>query len=487
MFRRLAILASCLALAACGVREDDGVVDIAFIEAPGTEAVGERTYSPRQRAILAASQQGLVRFNEAGEVVPGLAERWIVTDDGLSYIFRITEFDLPDGSRLTAQAVAASLGRSIKSYRGTSLGLDLGLVTEVRAMTGRVIEIRLSRPMPGLLQLLAQPELGVVIENASAGPMSLVNRGGARFLEAIPPEARGLAEQEGWEEMTRAVSVAPYAAPDAARAFAQGQVDIILGGRAASLPLAVTGALSRGTVRLDSPLGLFGLEVTRSEGILATSAGREAVAMAIDREAMVRQLNLDGWAATTLIVPRALPGYPAGTGERWSGLSIEARQAGARAVADRWRAANGRQAELTIALPQGPGSDVMFASIRRDLAAAGITALRARQGETGDLTLKDEVARYTGARWFLNQFNCSVSPGVCSEDADFLVMLARDAANAEEEASYLAEAEATMLATNLYIPLGAPIRWSQVRAGVEGFSENGWAFHPLFPLSRAPI
>ena len=45
----------------------------------------------------------------------------------------------------------------------------------------------------------------------------------------------------------------------------------------------------------------------------------------------------------------------------------------------------------------------------------------------------------------------------------------------------------TLLAANLYIPIGAPIRWSMVRAGLEGFSENPWNVHPLFPLSRAPI
>ena len=33
--------------------------------------------------------QGLVRFDSRGQVEPGLAERWNVSDDGLSYIFRL--------------------------------------------------------------------------------------------------------------------------------------------------------------------------------------------------------------------------------------------------------------------------------------------------------------------------------------------------------------------------------------------------------------
>ena len=64
---------------------------------------------------------------------------------------------------------------------------------------------------------------------------------------------------------------------------------------------------------------------------------------------------------------------------------------------------------------------------------------------------------------------------------------ALDARDGTEESSYLYEAETALLATNLYIPLGAPIRWSLVRADIDAFSENPWNIHPLFPLSRAPI
>ena len=65
--------------------------------------------------------------------------------------------------------------------------------------------------------------------------------------------------------------------------------------------------------------------------------------------------------------------------------------------------------------------------------------------------------------------------------------LALDARDGVEAASYLYEAETALLATNRYIPLGAPIRWSLVRADIEAFAENPWNIHPLFPLSRAPI
>ena len=59
-------------------------------------------------------------------------------------------------------------------------------------MTGRVIEIRLSSPMPDFLQLLAQPELGVLHRGMGAGPMELARDRAVARLTLLPPEARGL-------------------------------------------------------------------------------------------------------------------------------------------------------------------------------------------------------------------------------------------------------------------------------------------------------
>ena len=98
-----------LSLAACSVGQDDGIVDVAFIAQPeDLEAKGVRLSHAGQH-VRAALSTGLVRLDPRGEVVPGVAERWIVTDGGASYIFRINEFDLAGGNRLTAQAVRDAL------------------------------------------------------------------------------------------------------------------------------------------------------------------------------------------------------------------------------------------------------------------------------------------------------------------------------------------------------------------------------------------
>lgn len=474
------------ALAACGPSIDDGVVDIAVI-GPAEDLFDKGLrLSVGGQHVRAAQAQGLVRIDARGQVVPGIAERWIVTDDGRSYIFRIREFDLPGGERLSAQAVRDSLTRTVRQLDGTSLGLDLTKIRDIRAMTGRVVEIRLNSSMPDLLQLLAQPELGLVMGEAAIGPMALSRDGDVAVLDALPPQLRGLPEQPEWDEQIRQIRMYGRDAAQATEGFAEGRFDMIIGGRLATLPYADPGPLSRGTIRLDAAIGLFGLDVQRADGVLETVENREAIAMAIDRGGLLQAFNIGGWTPTTRIVPSGLPGDTGTVSERWSNRTLEQRRQQGLARVTRWEAENDAQAVVTIRLPEGPGSDLLFAALARDLATIGVEANRATEVELADLALRDRAARYGSARWFLNQFNCSVSRA-CSGDADYLVELGLEARTLAEEYSYLAEAETVLTATNLYIPLGAPIRWSMVRADVTGFTENAWSLHPLFPLSRAPI
>ncbi|WP_394270036.1 ABC transporter substrate-binding protein [Qipengyuania sp.] len=485
MRRALALLIA-FALSACARQETDGAVDVAYLAGEdGLFADGLRI-GPGAQLVRAARWQGLVRLDERGEVVPGVAERWIVTDDGLSYIFRLRPPGIEDERELSAQALARTLGRAIRALDGTSLGLDLAPVRDVRAMTGRVIEIRLDTPFPGLLQLLAQPELALAGASDGGALMTFVREGDAAILTPLPPEARGLPSQGDWAELVQPVSIRSAPPGAALEGFADGVYDVVLGGTIATLPLAASGPLSAGTVRLDPAIGFFGLDVLRADGFLEQAENREALALAIERPALIEPLGVGGWAATARFVPANLPGEedPA---ERWPGLSLDERRAVAVARVARWKAANGGSLRLSIALPEGPGAEILYRGLREQLAEVGIALILAEPGTDADLGLRDRVARFAGPRWFLNQFHCSLAPAQCAPEADSLVAASLAARDPAEQARLIAEAEAVLTARNLFIPLGAPIRWSKVRSAVGGFEENAWSFHPLLPLSGAPI
>jgi oligopeptide transport system substrate-binding protein len=483
--RLLATFLAFFALAGCG--RNDGAVEVAIVDTPEQLFAGGLRLSAGAQHLRAATGAGLVALDAQGEVIPALADRWIVTDDGRSFIFRLRDGTWPDGRELTAENARTALVETIRALRGTSLGLDLEPIAEVRAMAGRVVEIRLSSPVPMLLQLLAQPELSLVRGEGGSGDMLLVREGGRALLSMKPPVARGVPEESDWQEYVRAIDLRAASAEQAIALFDEGEVDVVLGGRIGSLPLADTGPLSRGTVRLDPALGLFGLQVRRAEGLLATEQGREAIAMALDRPQLIAAFNIGGWVPTTRVVAPGLPGDPGYVGERWSERPLEDLRAVAASRVAGWRRANsGEAARLTLAIGQAPGLDLLFRELARQLATIGVRLERVREGRPSDLVLVDRVARYAEPRWFLNQFNCSLHNGLCDADADFLVEQAMAEIDPVARATLLAEAEAALTLANVYLPFGSPLRFSLVRSDVDGFAGNPWAFHPLPPLAVIP-
>ncbi|MDE2562111.1 MAG: ABC transporter substrate-binding protein [Sphingomonadales bacterium] len=489
MVRRLRIMAV-LALAAlsggCDAWSRRGTLEIALAGSARAPSETGVRLSAAGRTLRAATVEGLVGFDEQGRVIPALADRWLVADDGEAYIFRLRDGTWPDGSPVNSESAAAALDRAIAALKGTPLGLDLAPIEQVRVMAGRVIEVNLTRPMPDLLTLLAQPELGLTHKGKGWGLLSLAQNGADVTLDPVPPERRGLSPVEGFAGSHRALKVELEGAGRAVDRFNDGFVDAVLGGDVDSLPLAGIGGLTRGNVRLDPVIGLFGLLVANNSGFLADSANREALAMAIDREALIGAFNVGGWQPTTRIVSPDVEDDLGTVGERWTGTTMEQRRAAAAVQVARWAKAGHAAPLLRIAIPGGPGSTKVFDRLKGDFGAIGIAVKRVGMNDPADLQLIDVVARYGRAAWFLDELSCEVGRPVCSHDGDSRMAEARAAADPRQIAALTAEAEAEITAANGYIPLARPMRWSLVRGSVSGFAPNPWGWHPLPPLSVIP-
>jgi hypothetical protein len=209
--------------------------------------------------------------------------------------------------------------------------------------------------------------------------------------------------------------------------------------------------------------------------------------MAIEREDLLAPFGIGVWTPSTLIIPRNLTeAMPEGS-ERWSGSTIEERKAVARRRISAYRGNSSSEAVLTISLPRRVGSALLYKELAEDLADIGITLERVGPGKKSDLKLVDRLARYGDPRWFLNQFSCRLKEGLCVSATDTIVAESLNEADPEVRARLYAEAERELLQSNIYIPIGAPIRWSLVRGGVDGFSANPWGLHPLLPMAFRPI
>lgn len=465
---------------------DEHTVPIAIIGEADSLADADGDLSGPAQLVRAATAEGLVGFDEQGRVIPALADRWIITDDGLSYIFRLRDGVWTDGAPLTAVSARSALREALRELKGTPLGEDLSVVSEVRAMAGRVVELRLEYRHPDLLLLLAQPEMGLVRKGVGSGPMKLAKVDDVAVLTPIPPGERGLPREEGWDERARTLRLTAMPAKQAVEDFVGGKVSIVLGGSAADWPLAGSIGIAKGVVRTELVPGLFGLSVVESGGFLADSANREAVGMAIDRGALAKALDVSGWTPSTRLVSPGMEGDLGTIGERWTQLDLGQRRATAMARVIRWRGEEKPIPVLRIAMPEGPGADIIFNSVWKDLGSVGIEAQRVEEAADADLRLVDMTARYPRASWFLGQFACSLKRGICSADADRLTAEARRAPDAATRSALLAEAEAELTAANVFIPFGSPVRWSAMRRDVTGFTVNRWSVHPLMPLAMLP-
>ena len=468
------------ATALCGCRDtntDALAVVVIGDQAPSIANPADGPLTPAQQVLMASVAQGLVRLDARGQIEPGLAERWNVSDDGLSYVFRLSAGDWPDGRTIQARDVARLLTRTLRSVSRNSLKDTFGAVAEVVAMTDRVIEIRLTAPRPNLLQLLAQPEMALTREGLGTGPFQPARRaaplGGVALLYT---------EQviEG-RDRRDLVDLAAMPAPRAVTAFANKEIDLLLGGTFDDLPLVRQAQITQSALRFDPVAGLFGLVPGRKGGPIAVKQVRDLLNRSIDRQALVVAFNVPGLAARATLLQAGLEGLGSPAPPSWATVPLAERRS---ALAAEARAAMGGDEPITLAidLPAGPGGAILFDRLAADWGLIGVTLVRSGKGVPADLRLLDLVAPSASPAWFVRSFRCGVRP-ICSEDADKAMDAARVATIADQRAAFIREATRLLEEESLFLPIAAPVRWSLVGTRIEGFAENIVARHPLTGLT----
>ena len=470
------LLAATLLLAACG---DGQTGPIAISAVGGEPAVADPNRGPLSAPsaiLLDTIAQGLVRFDAGGEIEPALAQRWIVSDDGLRYTFRLGKASWR-GGRITARQVAARLRAAVAPASRNPLKSVLGAIDEIVPMTDDVLEITLKSARPTFLQLLAQPEMAIVRDGEGSGPYA-ARRGPDGAVELAPPES-DRDEGDGTRPPPLLLRGEPAAA--AAARFDGGQADLVLGGTFGDLPLARAVGAPAAQLRFDPVGGLFGLAFTGGEGAFARMETRQALAMALDRPALAAALGVPGLQARDSLLPPGIEGLAQVSAPAWIRDPLPARQA--RAAAILRGAGEGGRLKVRVAMPEGLGHRLVFARLRRDWAAVGVEAVRVPAAAASDLRLVDEVAPAGLASWYLRRFSCE-SSRICDPAADEMMAAARIAPDAATRRGLLANADRILAGLGPFIPLTAPVRWSLVSPRLTGFRANAFGRHPIGELIR---
>jgi ABC-type oligopeptide transport system substrate-binding subunit len=479
MIRMLSLIFTAALLGACSQGVDNNRIRVDVIEDRPRPYNISATPLPLASAYLrSATAQGLVTFDAKGRVAPGLANRWIVTDDGLSYIFRLNKTRWNDGREVSSEEVGGLLATRIRELRAGRFNAELAIIDRVVPMTGKVVEIRLKAPMPYLLEMLAQPEFGLVRKGFGSGPMQAEKLGQAMQLRLRELDEKG--------EIVLAAETVTLRSAEASLAlarYAEQQSDLIEGGRFEDFPLLDRSGIDANDIQFDAVPGLFGLLFVEAGPFLSDRTNRDAIAMAIDRPKLLTAFDIVAWREALTLIPESLPNRAPTPRPGWAAQQIAERKNMARVTIAGWESRNGQVRPLRIALPRGFGSRIFFARLRADMASIGLDIERVTVDRQHDLRLIDRSADQSSPTWYLDQLSCTVSQ-ICSMDADRLVSEARMASDSATRAQLLGRAEAELQEKRNFIPIANPLRWSVVRPGLLGHFANGRGWHLLQNLGR---
>lgn len=156
--------------------------------------------------ILMNIYDGLTRYRDGTlEVEPALAESWIISDDGLTYTFKLREgITFHDGAPLDAEAVKFNFDRMLKEdhpFHDTGpfpLAFYFSAVEDVTAVDELTVEFKLNEPFAPFLSNLAYPT-GLIVSPAG------VEEHGKDF--GRNPSGTGAFEFEEWQANSRVVIV----------------------------------------------------------------------------------------------------------------------------------------------------------------------------------------------------------------------------------------------------------------------------------------
>ena len=120
--------------------------------------------------------EGLTRFASDGSIIPGLAQSWVISDDGLTYTFTLAEgVTFHDGTTMDAEDVKFSLDRARAEDSANAQKALFASIADVEAVDASTVKITLSAPNGSLLFNLAWGDAVIVapesIENIKQAPV----------------------------------------------------------------------------------------------------------------------------------------------------------------------------------------------------------------------------------------------------------------------------------------------------------------------------
>ncbi|MBD0384232.1 nickel ABC transporter substrate-binding protein [Paenibacillus sedimenti] len=156
----ISILVMALLTTACSTgNKADTSAKIKTITMPWRTDIGPlnpHLYDPNQMFAQAMVYESLVNYSNGGQIVPGLAERWTVSDDGMIYTFFLRKnVKYSDGSVFDADNVKRNIDAVMANkQRHTWMGI-VGALESVEKVDDYTVRLKLNKFYYPVLQELA--------------------------------------------------------------------------------------------------------------------------------------------------------------------------------------------------------------------------------------------------------------------------------------------------------------------------------------------
>ncbi len=282
--------------------------------------------------------EGLTRFDPVeGNPIPGLAERWELSDDGRVYRFHLRpEAVWSTGEPIVAEDVVFSWHRALDPATGSEYAGILFYVDQaeayhtgqildpdqigVRAVGPHLLEVRLRDPTPFFLDLCAFPTLAVV-------PRHAIARHGDRWLLEPPVPVSGAYQLEAWcvndrirlrrnprywdaaQTRSEVVDLLPcISASTALSLYETRAVDVVWDKNLVPVDLLDL-LLDRPDFHSYPVLGTYFLRFNVTRPPFDDVRVRQALAMTIDKPRIVTKITRGGERAASSYTPPNIGGY----------------------------------------------------------------------------------------------------------------------------------------------------------------------------------
>jgi oligopeptide transport system substrate-binding protein len=480
-----------------GSVEDPGAVLTVAIPEPAT-LDPMRIGDPGSLLVARQLFEGLTRWDaEAEAVVPAAARSWEVADGGRKFTFELRSgMTFHDGSPVTARSFkfgferiarrrnAADLAYTLDRVRGFTRfnrgGRGRGLAG-IRAPTDRRLVIRLARPFHEFPAVLTHPGLVPLPKRAVADLDRFLVRpvGNGPFRMARPwsPGTEVVLEAfGGFYEPAHVdgIRLLPFADPaESWAAFDGGSIDI------AEIPVGQfdSAAAEYGEAGVEPFLSAYHYGFNLRSPALRRLRLRKAVNLAIDREAIARDVYKGTMRRPRGIVPAGMPGF----GKNACLRRCEHTPGRAKALARRLPPDARR---ITLDYTKGSPHGRVARLIRRDLQQAGFRVRLRGYGFAAylerlvagrqSLYRLGWIAEYPSPDAFLYSLFHSDSPdnygGFRSRRVDRLIDRAQAEANAARRTRLYRSAERAILEQVPLAPIGSFLSHWAARPEVDGLS-----------------